>query len=235
MKVKELIQRIQSLYSKGVESDDTRLSSRHIYNKLVSVRSRLVSQQAKKKQKVSQWNYQTLPCIKLIKVPAHDCPCLPPLGCEILRSEHKLPAPLSGLSNDLIDWVRSIEKSIKIDRISINALSSQKGNKYSNKKLQFFIENEYLYISTPSNLKVVSMRALFEDPLEAEQFIGYCNENGECTDCGCIDFQEYDFPIDNDLVDTLVEMTIREVVLMFSQSVEDTTNDTRDNIKQQSK
>ena len=41
MLVKELVQRIQSLYSKGVQSDDTRLSSPHIYNKLITVRSKL--------------------------------------------------------------------------------------------------------------------------------------------------------------------------------------------------
>ena len=233
MLVKELIQRVQSLYSKGVESDDSRLSSRHIYNKLLSVRSRLISQQAKKKQRVSQWNYQTIPCIELVKVPAHDCPCLPPIGCEILRSKYKLPAPLSGLSDDLIDWVRSIEKSIKIDRITINALTAQKGNKYTAKKLQFFIENEYLYISTPSNLKVVAMRALFEDPIEAEQFKGYCDE--DCTDCDCIDYLGYEFPIDTDLVDTLIEMAVKEVVILFSQSPEDLSNNTRDSIIEQAK
>ena len=123
MIVKELIQRVQALYSKGVKSDDSRLSSRHIYNKLLSVRARLISQEAKKKQRISQWNYQTIPCIKMIEVPAHDCPCLPPIGCKILRSEHKIPSPLSGLSGDLIDWVRTIDKHIKIDMISINALN----------------------------------------------------------------------------------------------------------------
>jgi len=87
MKINELIQRIQSLYSKGVQSDDTRLSNRHVYNKIKTVRSKLVSQEAKKKQKISSWNYQPIPCIELIKVDAHDCPCIPPVGCKILRSK----------------------------------------------------------------------------------------------------------------------------------------------------
>ena len=42
MTVGDLIQRVQSLYSKGVESDDSRLTRRHIYNKLLSVRSTLI-------------------------------------------------------------------------------------------------------------------------------------------------------------------------------------------------
>ena len=60
MKVIEIIQRIQSLYSKGAQSDDSRLSDRHIYNKLLTLRSKYISQQAKKKQKVNQWNFQVL-------------------------------------------------------------------------------------------------------------------------------------------------------------------------------
>ncbi len=233
MKIKDIIQRVQSLYSKGVQSDDSRLSNRHIYNKMLTVRARLISQEAKKKQKVSQWNYQTIPCIEMIKVPSHQCPCLPPLGCDILRSKYKLPEPLTGLSGELIEWVRTIEKSIKIDYISINALNSQKGNKYTNKKLQYFIEDGYLYISTPTKLKVVSMRGLFEDPLEVEDFIGYCDE---CEDCNkCRDYMENDFPLDNDMIDTLIEMIVNEVVILFSQNIEDSTNNTRDNLKEQSK
>src|SRR5690606_20582736 len=114
----EIIQRIQSLYSKGVNSDDSRLSNRHIYNKLLTVRSRIISQEAKKKQRISSWNYQTIPCIELIKVEAHNCPCIPPLGCQILRSRYPLPKPLSGLSGELIKNVTSIDRTIKIDEIS---------------------------------------------------------------------------------------------------------------------
>lgn len=233
MLVKDIIQRVQSLYSKGVQSDDTRLSNRHIYNKMVTVRSKLLSQEAKKKQKISQWNYQTLTCIELITVPAHECPCLPTLGCEVLRSKYELPEPLTGLNGSLIEWVRTIEKSIKIDYISINALNAQKGNKYTAKKLQYFIENGYLYISTPSKLKVVSLKAVFEDPIVADTFENYCDT---CEDCNkCVDYLEENFPIDNDMLDTLVELTVQEVVILFQQNRENITNDSRDNLKEQSK
>lgn len=232
MKVKEIIQRIQSLYSKGVDSDDTRLSSRHIYNKIKTVRARLISQEAKKKQKISAWNYQTISCIELIKVEAHECPCLPPLGCKILRSKFKLPSPLTGLSGDLIKSIHTIDRSIKIDEMSMTAMKYQKGNKYSKAKITYFIENEYLYISTPTTLKVIAMTALFEDPIEARKYQGLC----ECEDCDtCVDYLEEDFPIDNDLIDALIELSLNEIVVMFSQSIEDQTNNSADSLKQQSK
>ena len=82
----EVIQRIQSIYSKGVQSDDSRLRSRHIYNKLITVTAKLYEQQKNKKQKVNQWSYQVLPCVELIKTPIHECPCVPTLGCTIFRT-----------------------------------------------------------------------------------------------------------------------------------------------------
>lgn len=233
MKIKNLIDRVQTLYSKGIKSDDSRLSNRYIYNKLLSIRAKLIAQQYKKKQSVSQWNYQTLPCVKLIKVPAHQCPCLPPIGCSILRSEYRLPEPIMGFTNELIQNVTSVDRAMKIDRVSLNAVNSQKGNKYTSMKTNYFVQDGYLYITTPVNIKVVSLSGLFEDPLEAETFKGYCDD---CVDCNkCIDYLDQDFPIDNDMIDSLIELTVQEVVILFSQSAEDVTNNTRDNLKEQSK
>lgn len=232
MKISEIVSRIQSLYSKGVQSDDSRLSNRLIYNKLLTVRARLISQEAKKKQKISPWNYQTLSCIKLIEVPPHDCPCVPPLGCKILRSEEVLPEPLSGLSGTLIQYVGTIDRSIKIDEISFNAVNSQKGNKYTSNKANYFLHNGYIYITTSHNLKAIMMIALFEDPIKARQFKGLC----DCEDCqNCIDYMEEDFPIDNDLTDAMIELSVNELIVMFSQSMEDLTNNSRDSLKEQSK
>jgi len=232
MKTIELLQRIQSLYSKGVNSDDSRLMNRHIYNKLLTVRARLISQEAKKKQKISQWNYQKIPCIELIEVPSHDCPCIPPIGCSILRSKHRLPSPLSGLSGNLIQSVTTINRQLKLDEININAVRSQKGNKYTAKKTNFFIEDKYLYISTPTKMEIVSMVALFEDPLEVNKFSGYCDCQ-ECTQCS--DFEQEEFPIDNDLIDVLIELSVNELIQIFNSNFEDTTNNGRDNLKEQSK
>lgn len=232
MILKEIIQRIQVLYSKGVESDDSRLSSRHIYSKILTARAKLISQALNKKQRLSQWNYQSIPCIELIKVEAHDCPCIPPMGCEILRTKYPLPNPIASISEDKIEWVRSIEKSVKIDRVSINALNSQKANKYTSKKIQYFIENGYLYISTPTKLKYISLRGIFEDPIEAASYASYCDE---CVECNCIDYLNFDLPIDHDTVDTIIEMAANELVVLFSKNIEDATNNSRDNLREQSK
>ena len=228
MLIEEIIQRVQSLYSKGVQSDDSRLSSRHIYNKLLTVRSRLISQEAKKKQKISQWNYQTISCIEMIEVPSHECPCIPPVGCDILRSKYKLPKPLSGLSGSLIQSVTTIDRLTKINEISISAIKSLAGNKYSKKDLSYFIEDGFLYISTPTKLQVIRLVGLFEDPILVRKYENFCST---CTECdNCVDYEKEEFPIDNDMIDGLLELTVQELVIMFSQSVQDLTNNSVDDI-----
>lgn len=234
MLVKELIQRIQSLYSKGTPSSDSRLSNRHIYSKIKTVRTRLMAQEIRKRRKLSEWNYQVLPCIELTKVEAHDCPCIPPVGCKILRSKYEIPEILMGYNTDQIQFVSNIDRTKKIDQISINAINSFKGNKYTSKHLGFFLHNKYLYIvASDLNLKFVMLKAIFEDPVEADKFKNYCNI---CENCPvCEDPLELEFHIDNELIEPLIEISLNELVVMFSSSIEDLTNNSRDSLKEQSK
>ena len=108
MLVGEIIERIQSLYSRGVASDESRLSDRHIYNKILSVRMQLITQQLKKKQRISDWNYSILPCVELIKVPNHECPCLGDLGCDVYRPKFQIPRVLTDSNRHYIEYVMTI-------------------------------------------------------------------------------------------------------------------------------
>lgn len=234
MKNIELIQRVQSLYSKGVQSDDTRLSNRHIFSKLKTAKSLLIIRQLNKKQKLSPFNYETLSCIELIKVPEHDCPCLPTSGCQILRSKYKLPEPLYSIYGSTITAVTSVDRSIKFNETSIASLSLKNGNKYPTKTSEYFFLNNYLYFNTPLKLKVVSMTAIFKDAEEVYKFPNYCDN--ECKDCqDCKDFLEEEFKIDNELIEPLIELAIQELIQIFNQNVEDINNNSRDNIKDVSK
>lgn len=233
MLVKELIQRVQSLYSKGVQSDDSRLTPRHIYNKLLTVRTKLISQKVKKKQKISQWNYTTLECVELIKAQAYECPCLPPVGCQILRTKEKLPKPLIDLSKHLIQSVTSVDGSITYSETSFKTKKYQKGRKYTSKKPDYYIHNDYLFITHSSGPKVVTIVGLFENPMEAEKYPSLCKDCKDCEDCSSP--LDKEFKIDSDLVDTLIEMTFNELIVLFNQNREDLTNNTHDNIVEESK
>lgn len=221
MKIGEIISRVQSAYSAGIASDDIRLSSQLVFNKMLSVRSKLMTQSLNKKQAMGQWLYETLPCVEMIEVPIHQCPCLPVGNCMILRSKHKIPSPLTGLSNDMIRSVNTIDFSHKIDAITLNAYQAQRGAKYTSKKMNYFVQDEYLYISTPTKIKVVMVTGMFEDVLAVEKFKGLC----DCQDCvDCLDYKEIEFPIGLDQVDTMVELISAELVVLYKQISPDNLN-----------
>lgn len=222
----EIIQRVQSLYSKGVQSDDSRLTPRHIYNKLLTVRSKLVSQKAKKHQKINQWNYQTIPCVEMIKAQKYECPCIPPLGCDIYRSKEKLPKPLTNLQTHLLDSVTTIDGSIVYNEIGWVEAKYKSSNRYTSNKPDYFIRNEYLYVIQKKGASVIAVTGLFEDPYEVYIFPSVCDDCEECNTCSSP--LDLEFPIDDDMIDTLIEMSLQELVIGFSQSREDITNDASD-------
>lgn len=230
----ELIQRVQSLYSKGVQSDDTRLSEMHIYNKLITTRNKLIYQKLNKRQKINQWSYQDLPCIELIKAPVHECACLPNIGCSVLRSKYKIPKIISNIDRHLIQSVSSLDGSVIFSESTFETQKYAKGNKFTSAVSDYYIRNGYLYITLDKSLEVITLTAIFENPEEAENFPSYC-QDGFCPDCQCMSMQEKDFYIDSELIDTMIEITVQELVEVFSQMREDITNDTRDSLIQESK
>ncbi len=234
MEIIKVIQRVQSAYSKGVQSDDSRLTNRHIYNALVTNRQRLIVQQARKRQKLSDWNFIVLPCVELIEVPAHECSCLMELGCRVYRTKYPLPKVLTDLNRHIISWVFTIDNSMKIEEASREEILYIKGNKYTSGKQKYVLENSHLYFpvrgGTPG---VVKVKLLAEDPVEAYNYPSMCGDCVDCEDCEAIVDKE--FPIDGELLQTVIEMTAEELIGIFWKGQEDQTNNTADSKKEESK
>jgi hypothetical protein len=228
----KIIQRIQSLYSKGVQSDDSRLTSRHIYNKMLTLRSKLLTQKLKKGQLVNDWNYVVLKCVEIIEVDQHECSCLPQIGCKLYRTKNKLPKPLNDLSDHHIKWVESIEHSVNFNETTRMKETYNSGNRYTSKEKRYLIENEYLYFFGGYPGKAVAIKMLAHDPLEAAQFEQYCDEAEETE---CFSPLTTEFPIDDDLLDDMITMAVPELIQAFGAGQEDLTNNTRDNNVETSK
>lgn len=225
MITKEIVQRVQSLYSKGVQSDDSRLTSRNIYNKMITVRSKLISQEAKKNQTTSQWNYQTLDCIELIKALPYECPCQPAVGCEIYRTKEKLPRPLTDLNGHLIQSVTNVTGSIVYDEITWKDKKDKQYEKYTSARPDYYIRNEYMYITQKKGAEVISITGLWDDPWVAYNYPSSCSATSEVT---CLSPLDMDFPIDGDMIDTMVELAVKELVIVFQEGLQDTSNNAQD-------
>lgn len=236
MKINEIIQRVQSLYSKGVQSDDSRLSPRHIYNKLLTLRSKYIAAQAKKKQKLNQWNFQRLSCVELEKVNPSMCPCQPVPGCDILRTKYPLPKPLSDLNSHLLQSVTSLDGSVVFSEIQWTEVKYKASNKYTSKKPDYFIDGGHLYLigvtQTMRHLKMLTVVGLFEDPVEVGKMNQYCGEQYEDN---CVSPLDTDFAVDNEFIDYMLSEASEELVTFFGGQKEDLTNDAKDNIVEESK
>lgn len=223
--VGEVIQRVQSLYSKGVQSKDTRLTARHIYSCLCTARSLLLQQKSNKNQPISYWNYQTLPCIGLMEAPLHECVGAPN-GKLILRSKKKLPLIVSGLKGELVANVTTLDGSIVFDKKNFNSFSYTSGRKFTSTKPFYFYKNEYLYLGSTKKIKAIPFPAIFHDPVEAYFYESECDD--ECPECKCKDVFEIEFPIDGDLIRPLVQLANEEAIILFKQMSQDNMNNAAD-------
>jgi hypothetical protein len=221
--VGKIIESIQNLYSKGVASDDTALSSRLIYAKMVRVRNFLLAGQAKKKQKIGDINYSLLHAVEMEEISSSELSCVPS-NCTLFKSKYPLPSPLSDLNNHLFSYVMNTERTIRYDEADFTENLYVSGNKYTKDKPRFIFENSHLYI-TNNSPKLLKVKYLSSDPVKTELMNNYCDEGVDC------DFNVYDvvFPLESDLVRVLEQMVYQELVAVFLSVPSDEKNDNNDN------
>lgn len=218
MIIKEYIDRIQEAYSKGVKSQSSRLSNRHIFSTMVSIRKTLLSQKAKKKQTISSWSYQNF-CIDM----EYNA------SCNASVSKSPLPKALTDYNRDLIKSVRTVDGKEVFNQIEPEHVKYQKGNRYTSKILKFYIQDGYLYLNKKIGPKKLEVSMLADDPMEVFN-IDTCN----CDSEGklCVSPLDMDFPIDGDLEETLIEMASIKLIQQFQAfGREDIYNNLKEDIQ----
>ena len=228
----EIISRVQAMYSRGAASDDSRLSARHIYSKIKTARAYLLKRELERRKSphsISEWNIQTIPCVSMVLVPPHECPCAPPVGCKILRSECKIPKPVqSNITGPYLTDVTSLDGSIIFTATTWTRKKYRAADKYTSNQPDYFIRDEYLYITVNTDLEVISLSGVFEDPDEVENFAEECT----CAECknpkiNCKAYYDRWVLMDEYLVEPLIQLAMKEL-LMLGNIPDDTTNNATD-------
>ena len=90
------------------------------------------------------------------------------------------------------------------------------------------IKYNYLYLIHKGNLlKYITIGGVFEDPYQAALVEG-------CGGGECIQPYDVDFPIDQHLMDAVMQMAVQELVQIFKSIPEDSNNDaSEDKIRMQ--
>jgi hypothetical protein len=235
MKIGEIIQNITSIEAKGAPSDDSRLSARHVYSRMLITRASLLIQKQDKRKKISEASYQTINCLELIKAAPYECPCIPPVGCGIFRSKHKLPEPLVGMNTHLLQAVTSLDGSTTYSETTWIEKKYKSGNRYTSNRPDYYLRNGYLYVTADMMFnKILSVTGLFNRPEEVWDFEDHCNV--DCVNCvDCTPMSDREFPLDANNIETLIKILKDEMLAFFVQMKEDRTSNSADNISEQSK
>jgi hypothetical protein len=181
-------------------------------------------------RKISSWNYQTIDCVEMEYASLFDCECVE-TGCKVLKSKHPIPKPFMNLMQEEIK-VNNIEGTITFSQVDYTKKSHQKGNRYAKNTPSFFVKDNHLYITGIRNLFLVSITGLFQDPIEVKNFseLSRCKNGG--TQSLCNDPLEMEFPIDDNLIDALIELTVNELINYFKASLEDRDSNRMDDTVQ---
>lgn len=214
MTIREIIERVESTLVSGlpVQVRGGYISHRWIYSVLKSMRSRILIQKANKRQNISSWNRQTLHCIPLEVVPYDQCLCYSSGTCVIKRTVVRIPDILTGLSDYLIESVTN--NGNKIDIVNRNSVKYQAYSRFTSNKPVAFIDDGYIWLKNASFIDHITVTGVFDDPVSVIEYNSQYSCDGSEANC-CGDITDSEFPIDNDIADTCIMMTIQEISMAF--------------------
>jgi hypothetical protein len=139
-------------------------------------------------------------------------------GCITLQSKLRLPTPISDLEDELIDYVTSLDGSIRFDKGTFKNEKYAKGNKFTGNKPGCYFKRGHLCITVLKQLKGCTVAILAADPLEALLFPTLFKT---AEDCECINIMLWEFPMEESMLDALLKLAQVELVNMMKQMDED--------------
>lgn len=223
MKLDEAIARLRVALARGIPSDDDRYSDRYIYSEFKTTRALAIYQKLNKYHSVSQYNYNTIDCLELELGQYSDCPCYTD-DCYILRSVNPLPEIVSYKDGLAIEGVYTINGK-EITYMQQKKSKFKEFRRTGHKDLFYFIHNDYLYVLGSTKLKVVSMTAVFVDPTELADMEACEDPNNPVV---CYDPYAEDFPIDEELFNTIESMILAKHMQYDERMEVDNENNARD-------
>jgi len=218
MLLQELTGYLKTSINNGPEPRSFRLTDRYLYFMLKNFRALLIRRKVDKQYFVSDFNFQTLPCVSLEKSTLMDCNCLPSgVGCPLLRSTDPLPEILTSRNNYILNYVTDMYGN-DIPLTTMQEFKYSNMSFYKKDRICCFIHKGYLYIANNTDLEKVTLNAVFYDPLEVT----------DCDGNTCLDPLTSEFPMDKELVDTLLKMSYQEILGVVNSTPQDRENDSRD-------
>lgn len=223
MTILEAIARIKAPLSAGISADDERISDRYLYSELKTTRAKVLHQRLNSYHSLSQNNYTTIDCMPLELGQYSDCPCYT-TDCYILRSKYPLPRIITYKDGLAIEGVYTLDGR-EITLMQQKKSQFRRFRRTGHDDLFYFIHNNYVYVLGSTTLKVISITAAFADPMELSS-ISACGNGDDPS--ACFDLTTSDFPIDDDLFDSVEKIILQKHLQVDERMPNDTENNARD-------
>lgn len=205
--------------------DDNIYTDPFLYSLLNGARSMLLEQTYNKVNHISEWEWQQFP-VKLVIDKSHMIGCVP-VGCDVLRSEYKLPRPLLTNIKSLINVT-----TFDYTTIPFGTQKDYEHNKYDDfksvKPLASIVD-DYLVIWNNLTLKMVLVSGIWEDIVQWSS-IPQCNESGNYTEQSCFDIKSSPFKISETMKIPIYQLVLEKLNISFKLK-EDMTNDSNSEIR----
>lgn len=208
-------------------SDDSLYSDQFLFELFKNGAKKLQYQKLRRWDHLSEWNRSRY-CIKLEKAKSHNCECVA-VGCDVLKSVHKIPKPLTNRDRDMIK-VFDLNGN-RIDQVTtqeqIDNMSDPSGIKQ--KRTSFEIVNQRVVIYNNLELKAVEVEEIAEDETQWAG-IKLCDSEGNETNQDCFNIQTSDYPLDSELVEPTYRLVL-ELLHIPLQLTSDQTTDANPEIR----
>lgn len=207
--IREVVQTLIHLLSeKGPIAQENTWSQEHLYRILLRFRARILSEKIRQRgYSLSQYNYQTLPCVKIDTLDAAEDEFLPFSTSTVQRTLYPIPTPI------LIKSITSVAGNINYDFIEWERFEDIKNSRFKaeRKRAYYSIKNtgegSHIYLYNDENKEVLSITAIFEDPLLVYNFPD-CNNNKK----ECFTPLDQEFILDPDLLPIVYELAVKSLI-----------------------
>lgn len=222
--INQYISDIRGIIKESGRSEDVYTDS-FLYSLLNGARNTILERESNKISYLSEWDWLQFP-LKLIKDKSHLVGCVT-VGCDIMRTEYKLPRPLASNDKNLLDVTTFDYSTIMIDSEQVyqnNKFDDIKANKPSGS-----IINDYLIIWNQPQLKNVLVRGIWENILDWS-VIPQCDNNGNYTMVNCFDALNSQFKISEKLKIPVYQLVMDRLFPTLNKP-KDITNDSNSEIR----
>lgn len=183
----------------------------------------MLNQRINRHRRINYWN-TTRFCMELEKAKSHDCPCVD-MGCDALRSVHKLPRTLESQRIGSLIRVEDLTGN-PIPRKNSSAVRTDMYDPIKRNRPGYYISNQRIILLNAPNRKAVQVQGVWEDPLEWAD-IHYCGKGDEHP---CPDVWEQDSLLDAYLEEHALRNAI-ELITNAKKMPEDELVNASENIK----